>query len=104
MNLPPYVNMTEYDEIVYQQDMNQTLRDGLSNNGWTVPQVSDDELRVDLVQNPANGELTTLAQLMPDGTIWCVVDKTNPLVPPIGLVYVGKLNGSLVQFTTTAYP
>lgn len=102
IDLPPYVSFTDAEEKFYQQDLNQTLRDGLSDNGWTVPQVSDDELRVNLVQNPATGALTTLAQLMPDGTIWMLADKTA--TPPVGLAYIGKLNGSLVQFTTTAYP
>lgn len=97
MDLPPYVNMAPEDEIIYQQDLNQTLRDGLSNNGWTVPQLSDAELRVNQVQNPANGQLTTLAQLMPNGTLWFVTDA----VPPC---YVGKINGNLVKFTTTIYP
>lgn len=89
--------MSAEDEIVYQQDFNQTLRDGLSNNGWTVPQLTTANLTTDAIQNPADGTETTLSVLMPDGTVWYVTDA----VPPC---YVGKINGALVKFTTSAFP
>lgn len=97
MDIPPYVNMIAADEIIYQQDLNQTLRDGLSNNGWTVPQLTTAQLTVQQILNPTNGLLTTLSAFMPDGTIWYVTDH----VPPC---YVGKINGALVQFTTAVFP
>lgn len=97
MNIPPYVIMSAEEEIVYHQDFNQTLRDGLSNNGWTVPQLTTAELVTNLVQNPVDGSLVLLKDLMPDGTLWFVTDA----VPPC---YVGKISGSLVKFTTTTFP
>lgn len=98
MDLPTFLEIDDADaQALYQQDLNQTLRNGLSNNGWTIPQITNDELTVDLVQNPDTGALTTLAQLMPDGTVWYVTDSAPPC-------YVGKISGNLVKFTTTAYP
>jgi hypothetical protein len=97
VDIPPYVDMTDAEEETYQQDFNQTLRDGLSNNGWTVPQLTTAQLTTEQVQNPADGALTTLNVLMPDGTLWFVTDATPPC-------YVGKISGSLVKFTTTAFP
>lgn len=97
MDLPPYLDMTIADEEVYQQDLNQTLRDGLSNSGWTVPQLTTAQLTMQLVQNPVDGTLTTLNVLMPDGTLWYITDA----VPPC---YVGKINSGLVKFTTTIFP
>lgn len=85
MNIPTYL----YSEDFIQSqsffiEMFQTLLDGLSDNGWTVPQVT-------------NAFLTSIAPFMPDGTLWYCTDH----IPP---VYVGKISGALVQFTTAAYP
>lgn len=69
----------------YEQDLNQTLRNGLSDDGWTVPEITD-------------AELNSIYTEMPNGTIWYVTDAApDP-------VYVGKINGALRKFTTTAYP
>lgn len=95
MNLPTYLETG--DEASYHEYLNQSLRDGLSEKGWTVPQITDENLRTTPVQNPQNGAITTLAEMMPDGTLWFVISESAP-------VYVGKINGSLVKFTTTAYP
>lgn len=97
MDIPPYVIMTEEDEMIYHQDFNQTLRTGLSNNGWTVPQLTRKQLMVDQVQNPQNGVFTTLDDLMPDGTLWYVIDEQG-IEPPC---YVGKISGVLVKFNTS---
>ena len=97
IDIPAYVLMSREDEVIYQQDFNQTLRDGLSNNGWTVPQLTTAQLTTQVIQNPADGSSTTLRALMPNGTLWFVTDA----VPPC---YVGKINGNLVKFTTTAFP
>jgi uncharacterized lipoprotein YajG len=45
----------------YHELFNQTMQNGLGNNGWTVPQ-----------QNTAN--ITVLASVMPLGTIWYNMD------------------------------
>lgn len=86
MNLPQYLyseNFTQqqlFFELMFQQ-----LNAGLSDNGWTVPQVTD-------------AFLTSIAPFMPNGTLWYVTDATpDP-------VFVGKINGTLNKFTTTAYP
>lgn len=98
MDLPTYLDISdEASQITYQQDLNQSLRTSLSDNGWTVPQLTNSELTIDIVNDPSTGAATTLSALMPDGTIWFVTDATPPC-------YVGKISGSLVKFTTTAYP
>lgn len=66
----------------YHDDMNQTLRDGLSDNGWTVPQITA-------------ADLANIAPDMPDGTIWYDTDNQ---------VFVGKVNDVLMKFTMAAYP
>lgn len=67
---------------IYNDELNQALQRGLSDNGWTVPQIS-----------AAN--LVKIAPSMPDGTIWYESDAKE---------WVGKQNGSLVKFTTIPYP
>ncbi len=94
MNLPTY--LTTEDESSYHQYLNQSLRSGLSEKGWTIPQITKDGLINQPVQNPSDGSITTLKDLMPNGTIWCVVSESPH-------VFVGKLDGQLVQFTTTPY-
>ncbi len=94
MDIPTFVEME--DQTIYQQDFNQTLRNGLSDNGWTIPQLTNAQLTAN-VQNETNGSSVVLWQSMPDGTVWYITDATPPC-------YVGKINNSLVKFTTTAYP
>ena len=67
---------------IYNDQLNQSLQDGLSDNGWTVPPIT----AVDLLK---------IAPSMPDGTIWYESDAKE---------WVGKQNGALVKFTTTPYP
>jgi hypothetical protein len=67
---------------IYNDQLNQALQNGLSDNGWTVPQITATNL-------------ATIAPNMPDGTIW--YDSTNH-------EFVGKVNGTLMKFTMAAYP
>lgn len=67
---------------IYHDQLNQALQNGLSDNGWTVPQIS-----------AAN--LVLVEPKMPNGTIWYVTDSNE---------FVGKVNGSLMKFTMAAYP
>jgi len=98
MDLPTYLDINDTDsQRLYQQELSQTLINGLSNNGWTVPQLTDAQLRTDVVLDPNTGANSTLKDIMPDGTIWFITDATPPC-------YVGKISGSLVKFTTTVYP
>lgn len=80
--------LTSYSQL-YNDSLNSTLREGLSDNGWTLPQVTPTELT-------AIAAFTGLNE-MPDGTLWYVVNgATSQLVV--------KINGALRQVTTTAYP
>lgn len=55
MNIPPF-SMNQNDTF-YQQNLSQTLQDGLSDNGWTLPQQTTDNI-------------VTASSEMPDGTMW----------------------------------
>lgn len=94
MDLPTFIKGQDQDN--YVEEFNQTILQGLSNNGWTVPQVTNAQLTIDNVIAP-DGTITTLDALMPNGTLWYVTDA----VPPIPVM---KINGALRKFTTTAYP
>lgn len=82
MNLPTYIQ--DPDQNNFFEELIQTLTDNLSDNGWVVPSIS-------------SANLAIISPTMPDGTIWFCVDH----IPP---VYVGKISGALVQFTTAAFP
>ena len=66
----------------YNDELNQTLRDGLSDNGWTAPQLTA-------------AELIAIAPSMPNGTFWYEKDAHE---------IVFKVNGALRKVTTTPYP
>lgn len=78
---------------LYNDELNNVLRNGLSDNGWTLPVVTQAQL----------ASISTLPtdQQMPDGTMW-YVSQDAPL-PPYHEVVV-KINGALRKVTTTAYP
>jgi hypothetical protein len=58
---------------LYNDELNQTMQNGLSNNGWTVPQLT-------------TAQITQIATQMPNGTLWYDTD-TNQLK--------GKINGAV---------
>ncbi len=95
-NFPPYVRGDATLQEIYQQEINQALIQNLSDNGFIIPSLTNAQLTTTPVVAP-DGTVTTLDVLMPDGTIWYVTDASPPC-------YVGKISGSLVKFTTTAYP
>ena len=76
---------------LYNDELNNVLRNGLSDNGWTLPQVTQAQL--------TQIDSFTGVDEMPNGTIWYVHDDDS-------LVYevVVKINGALRKVTTTAYP
>lgn len=76
---------------MYNDELNNILRNGLSDNGWTLPEVTQDELTA-IEALPAD-------QLMPNGTIWYVHDDGAAVYE-----VVVKINGALRKLTTTAYP
>lgn len=90
MEIPVFQDLKYVDEDgfltesmqIYNDQLNQALQGGLSDNGWTIPPITAANLAI-------------VAPLMPDGTIWYESDAKE---------WVGKKNGSLVKFTTTAYP
>ncbi len=95
-DIPTFTLGDEQVQINYQQELSQTLSQNIGVNGFIIPQVTNAQLTTNVVVAP-DGTLTSLGALMPDGTIWYCTDH----VPP---VYVGKISGSLVKFTTSAYP
>ena len=71
--------MQDYNDLLAQE-----LANGLSDNGWTVPQITA-------------ADLVKIAPTMPNGTIWALKDN----VPQLLIV---KLDDTLHKVTTTAYP
>lgn len=95
-DIPSYVKLENQD--IYHEEMSQTLQQNISNNGFVIPKITNAQLTVDIVPDPFGfNPPNTLANLMPNGSIWFVTDH----IPP---VYVGKIAGALVQFVTAAYP
>lgn len=93
-DIPPYVKSPDQEN--YNEELNQTLNQAIGNNGFQITTLTDAQLTVNPVID-ANGNITTVAALAPNGTFWFISDH----VPP---VYVGKISGALVKFTTAAYP
>lgn len=76
---------------MYNDELNNILRNGLSDNGWTLPEVTQAEL-TDIRALPSD-------QAMPNGTIWYVHDDDTAVYQVVVLI-----NGALRKVTTTAYP
>lgn len=76
---------------MYNDELNNVLRNALSDNGWTLPTVTQAELTAI--------QALPVDQQLPDGTIWYVHD-TGTAVYEV----VVKINGALRKLTTTAYP
>jgi hypothetical protein len=81
-DLPNY--LMNSNEESYEQEFNQTLRQWLSSDGWTTPQITAANLAI-------------IAPKMPDGTLWYVTDA----VPPGPVMNVA---GVIVRLATAAYP
>lgn len=94
MDLPTYVKTADQEN--YHEELNQTLQQGVSDKGYTIPQVTNAQLTVDPFVLP-NGAVTTLALGMPDGTLWYVTNGA-----PADLVV--KRSGVLRRVSTAAYP
>lgn len=92
MNIPTFVNVQYVMEDgfltsqiqLFTDELNQAMQNGLSDDGWTVPQLT-------------SAAITAASAFMPDGTLWYATDATPPC-------FVGLVNGGLVKFTTTAFP
>jgi len=96
MNLPTYLRNNEAaEQQSYHEELNQTLRDNLSENGYILPSVTQNELTVNLYPHPQTGVLATLENIMPNGTMW--YESTNDEV-------VVKIGGALRKLDNSAYP
>jgi len=90
MNVSPFYNfqftmpngMLTTDAQNFMTLINQAMQGALSDNGWTFPSVTADEL-------------TAAEPNMPDGTGWYENEAHE---------IVFKINGALRKVTTTAYP
>lgn len=78
MNIPAY-SINQNDQF-YQELLSTTLQQGLSDNGWTTPPLSTDDI------------MSVLDQ-MPDGTIWYNTTVGSPVI---------KQGGSLMKISTEA--
>lgn len=87
---------------LYNDEMNNVLRNGLSDNGWTLPVVTKAQL-AQIMALPAD-------QQLPEGTIWAVQD--TPPLPAAQYAEIvvllddgtGMGTSALYKLTKTAYP
>ena len=108
MIIPTFQNVQFVDEEgflttqmqMYNDELNNVLRNGLSDNGWTLPTVTQAEL-AQIMALPND-------QQLPNGTIWYV---RNPAINPTYNEIVVKLDdgtgtgtSALYKLTKTAYP
>ncbi len=76
---------------MYHDELNNVLRNGLSDNGWTLPTVTQTEL-TQIVNLPTD-------QQLPNGTMWYVHDSSTGVYE-----VVVKINNALRKVSTLAYP
>lgn len=108
MIIPTFVNPQAVDEDgyltddfqMYNDELNNVLRNGLSDNGWTLPVVTQAQL--------AKIFAFTGTNYQPNGSIWYVAD---PAINPTYNEIVVKLDdgtgmgtSALYKLTKTAYP
>lgn len=73
MNIPIYYQYI--NQYAYNDDLNRVLVAGLSDNGWTFPQLT-------------TAQITTVAPQMPNGTAWYDVTTDQPKIKVAGVVKV----------------
>jgi len=101
MDLPTYTrnpDSLDMAEENYHEEMNQTLRQNVGNNGYVITSISATDLTTTPVLDPNTGLFTTIKDLMPAGTVWFETDNA---------VWVGKQSAGptvLVQFDVSPYP
>ena len=85
---------------MYNDELNNILRNGLSDNGWTLPTVTQAEL--------AEIVAITGPDALPNGTIWYVADPAiDPTYNEIVVLLddgTGMGTSALYKLTKTAYP
>jgi hypothetical protein len=95
MEIPTFQNIPYVDEDsyltsqarMYNDTLNNVLRNGLSDNGWTLPTVTAAQLT----------EIVAMTPTPIDGTIWYVSDASPPTL-------VVQMAGALYKISTTTYP
>lgn len=87
---------------MYNDELNNVLRNGLSDNGWTLPVVTQAEL-ASIMALPDD-------QKLPTGTIWAVQDTPALPAPQYAEIVVllddgtGAGTSALYKLTKTPYP
>ena len=110
MIIPTFVTGQAVDEDgyltpqmhLYNDELNNVLRNGLSNNGWTLPVVTQAQLTL-IMSLP-------ITQALPNGTMWAVQDTPDLPAPQYAEIVVllddgtGTRTSALYKLTKTAYP
>jgi hypothetical protein len=108
MIIPTFINVQYTDENgylttqmqMYNDELNNVLRNGLSDNGWTLPTVTKAELATIIA--------FTGASAPPNGTIWYVADPAiNPTYNEIVVLLddgTGMGTSALYKLTKALYP
>lgn len=85
---------------LYNDELNNVLRNGLSDNGWTLPIITQADL--------TKLEALPALERMPNGTIWYVVNTlSNPTYNEIVVKLddgTGMGTSALYKLTKAAYP
>ena len=84
MDIPPYVKMNSQENFI--EALIQTLLEGLSDNGFTIPNLDADQVTF----------VTDLKPPMPAGTLWF----NTTLNSPYGAMQFIALDGSLQTITS----
>ena len=112
MNIPIFMSVqyTKEDGFLtpeiqlYNDELNNVLRAGLSNNGWTLPVVTKAELTKIIALGPPTD------QPLPNGTMWVVQETPDLPAPQYAEVVVllddgsGTGTSALYKLTKSAYP
>lgn len=109
MNIPTFAYVPFVDDEgyltspmqMYNDELNRVLRNGLSDNGWTLPVVTKAELA------QINAPQDDPQNVLPDGTIWAVQDDIDTTYREIVVKLddgTGTGTSALYKLTKTAYP
>lgn len=74
---------------MYHDELNRSMQESLSNDGWTLPQLTP-------------SQINSVAPDMPNGTMWYAIEADPPEAGSHEVVV--KKNGSLVKLTTASWP
>ena len=115
MIIPTFQNAKYVDEKgfltsqmqMYNDELNNILRNGLSDNGWTLPTVTQAQLTA-IIAMPLDQTQPSGTKTQPNGSIWYVADPAiNPTYNEIVVLLddgTGMGTSALYKLTKTAYP